>query len=252
VGEKACLVRNIKLTIEYDGTAYHGWQIQSELKTIQGVIQEQIAQITQGEVTLIGAGRTDAGVHALGQVANFQTESAIDLVALQRGLNSLLPPDIVITEAEEAEEGFHARFSARSKVYEYYILNQPYPSAIRRAYAWFIPHELDLPSMKKCGKLLIGSHDFSSFRASGDESRHSIREVIGLELEERTNNLIVIVIEANAFLREMIRSIVGTLVDVGRRKASFEEFKEIFQARDRRRAGMTAPAHGLFLIEVKY
>jgi tRNA pseudouridine38-40 synthase len=252
MGKKVCLMRNIKLTIEYDGTAYHGWQIQPELKTIQGVIQEQIAQITQGEVTLIGAGRTDAGVHALGQVANFQTESAIDLTALQRGLNSLLPPDIVIETAEEVDEGFHARFSARSKIYEYHILNQPYPSAIRRTYAWFIPHELNLPAMKKCGKLLIGSHDFTSFRASGDESRHSIREVIGLELEERTNNLIVIMIEANAFLREMVRSIVGTLVDVGREKTSFEEFKEIFEAQDRRQAGMTAPAHGLFLVEVKY
>lgn len=245
-------MRNIKLTIEYDGTAYHGWQIQPGLRTIQGEIKEQIAQITQQEVNLIGAGRTDAGVHALAQVANFQTESAIDLSALQRGLNSLLPPDIVITAEEEMEEGFHARFSARSKIYEYHILSQPYPSAIRRNYAWFIHHKLDLPSMKKCGKLLIGSHDFSSFRASGDESRHSIREVIQLEIERRENNLIVIVIEANAFLREMVRSIVGTLVDVGRGKTSFAEFKEIFGAQDRRRAGMTAPAHGLFLVEVKY
>jgi tRNA pseudouridine38-40 synthase len=252
VGEKACLVRNIKLTIEYDGTAYHGWQIQPGLRTIQGVIRKQIAQITQQEVNLIGAGRTDAGVHALGQVANFQTKSTIDLPSLQRGLNSLLPPDIVITEAEEVAEGFHARFNARCKTYEYHILNQPYPSAILRDYAWFMHNELDLSSMRKCGKLLVGSHDFSSFRASGDESRHSIREVIRLEIEHRKGNLVVIVIEANAFLREMVRSIVGTLVDVGRGKTTFSEFKEIFQAHDRRRAGMTAPAHGLFLTEVKY
>jgi len=245
-------VRNVKLTIEYDGSAYHGWQIQPGLRTIQGVIREQIAQITQQEVNLIGAGRTDAGVHALAQVANFQTESTIDVPSLQRGLNSLLPSDIVITSAEEVQEGFHARFSARCKTYEYRILNQPYPSAIRRAYAWFIPHDLDLPSMKKCGKLLIGSHDFSSFRASGDESRHSMREVLRLEIERRNGNLIVIVIEANAFLREMVRSIVGTLVDVGRGRTAFSEFKEIFQVLDRRRAGMTAPAHGLFLVEVKY
>lgn len=246
-------MRNIRLTIEYDGTAYHGWQIQAGgLRTIQGMIQEQIAQITQGEVTLIGAGRTDAGVHALGQVANFQTENAIDLTALQRGLNSLLPPDIVVTCVEEVEEKFHARFNARSKVYEYHILNRAYPSALRRHYAWFIPHDLDLPTMKKCGKLLIGSHDFSSFRASGDESRHSIREIIRLDIKRRENDLIVIVIEANAFLREMVRSIVGTLVDVGRGKTSFEEFKEIFGAHDRRQAGMTAPAQGLFLVEVKY
>jgi tRNA pseudouridine38-40 synthase len=252
VGEKACLVRNIKLTIEYDGGAYHGWQIQPGVRTIQGVIREHIAQITQRKVNLIGAGRTDAGVHALAQVANFKTESTIDLLPLQRGLNSLLPPDIVVKGLEEIEEGFHARFSARSKVYEYHILNQPYPSALMRDYAWFIHNELDLPSMRKCGKLLIGSHDFSSFRASGDESRHSMREVIRLEIERREGNLIVVVIEANAFLREMVRSIVGTLVDVGRGKTSFAEFKDIFGAHDRRRAGMTAPAHGLFLVEVKY
>jgi len=245
-------VRNIKLTIEYDGTAFHGWQIQPGLKTIQGVMRERIAQITQGKVNLLGAGRTDAGVHALGQVANFQTESAIDLTALQRGLNSLLAPDIVIKGIEEVEEGFHARFSARSKRYEYHILNRPYPSALLRAYAWFIPHQLNLASMEQCGRLLIGSHDFSSFRASGDESRHSIREVIRLQIERREGDLIVIVIEANAFLREMVRSIVGTLVDVGRGKTSLEEFQEIFEARDRRQAGMTAPALGLFLAEVKY
>jgi tRNA pseudouridine38-40 synthase len=252
VDKKACFVRNIKLTIEYDGTAFHGWQIQPGLETIQGVIKERIAQITQGEVNLIGAGRTDAGVHALGQVANFQTESAIDLAALQRGLNSLLSPDIVIKGIEEVEEGFHARFSARSKRYEYHILNRSYPSAFLKAYAWFIPHQLDLASMERCGRILIGSHDFSSFRASGDESRHSIREIIRLEIERREDDLIVIEIEANAFLREMVRSIVGTLVDVGKGKTSLEEFEEIFQARDRRQAGMTAPAQGLFLVEVKY
>jgi tRNA pseudouridine38-40 synthase len=216
------------------------------------VIREQIAQITQGEVNLIGAGRTDAGVHALAQVANFKTENTIALASLQRGLNGLLAPDIVITAAEEVDEQFHARFSARSKRYEYRILNRPYPSAIGRHYAWFIHHELDISFMRGCGTALIGSHDFSSFRASGDESRHAIREVFRLEIERREGNLIVVVIEANAFLREMVRSIVGTLVDVGRGKTSREEFEEIFQARDRRRAGMTAPAHGLFLIEVKY
>jgi tRNA pseudouridine38-40 synthase len=250
--EKARLVRNIKLTIEYDGTAYHGWQIQPGVRTIQGVMREQIAQITQKKVNLIGAGRTDAGVHALAQVANFKTESTIDLLALQRGLNSLLPSDIVVKGAEEVEVEFHARFSARSKVYEYHILHQPYPSALMRDYAWFIHEELDLASMKKCAKLLFGSHDFSSFRASGDESRHSIREVIRLEIERREGNFVVIAIEANAFLRGMVRSIVGTLMDVGERKTSFAEFKEIFGAHDRRRAGMTAPAHGLFLVEVKY
>jgi tRNA pseudouridine38-40 synthase len=245
-------MRNIKLTIEYDGTVYHGWQIQPGLETVQGVMQERIAQITREKVNLIGAGRTDAGVHALAQVANFLTESRIDLLALQRGLNSLLPQDIVITGSEEVDEQFHARFSARSKTYEYRILNQSYPSALLRAYAWFIPHELDLPSMKGCGTLLIGSHDFSSFRASGDESHHSVREVFRIEIERRKDNLIIVTIEANAFLREMVRSIVGTLVDVGKGKISLEEFTQIFEARDRCKAGITAPAQGLFLTEVTY
>jgi tRNA pseudouridine38-40 synthase len=245
-------MRNIKLVIEYDGSAYHGWQIQPGLRTIQGVIQEKIAQITQADVNLIGAGRTDAGVHALGQVANFKTENMILCEALQRGLNGLLAPDIVIMAAEEVDEEFHARFSARSKVYEYHILNQPYPSAIGRRHAWFIHHELDVVAMRECAATLIGSHDFSSFRVSGDESRHSIREVFRLEIERRAGNFLTITIEANAFLREMVRSIVGTLVDVGQGKTSPKEFLEIFQARDRRRAGMTAPAHGLFLVTVAY
>ena len=245
-------MRNIKLTIEYDGSAYHGWQIQPGLRTIQGVMREKIAQITQADVNLIGAGRTDAGVHALGQVANFKTENTISIEALQRGLNGLLAPDIVITTAEEVGEEFHARFSARSKVYEYRILNQPYPSAIGRSYAWFIHRELDVAAMRGCAAALVGSHDFSSFRASGDESRHSIREVFRLDIERRAGNLLTMTIEANAFLREMVRSIVGTLVGVGQRKTSSEEFLEIFQARDRRRAGMTAPAHGLFLVAVTY
>jgi tRNA pseudouridine38-40 synthase len=245
-------MRNIKLIIEYDGNAYHGWQIQPGLRTIQGVMREKITQITQADVNLIGAGRTDAGVHALGQVANFKTENKIACKALQRGLNGLLAPDIVITAAEEVDEEFHARFSAHSKVYEYRILNQPYPSAIERRYTWFIHHGLDIDAMRGCAAALVGSHDFASFRASGDESRHSIREVFRLEIGRRAGNLLTMTIEANAFLREMVRSIVGTLVDVGQEKTSSEEFLEVFQARDRRRAGMTAPAHGLFLAEVKY
>ena len=245
-------MRNIKLVIEYDGSAYHGWQIQPGLRTIQGMMQEKIAQITQTNVNVIGAGRTDAGVHALGQVANFKTDSMITDEALQRGLNALLAPDIVIRAVEEVDEEFHARFDAHSKIYEYRILNQSYPSAINRLYAWFIHRELDIAAMRESATTLIGSHDFSSFRASGDESRHSIREVFRLEIERRSGNLLAITIEANAFLREMVRSIVGTLVDVGQGKTSPEEFLEIFQARNRRRAGMTAPAHGLFLVSVAY
>lgn len=215
-------------------------------------MEERISQITQGKVDLIAAGRTDAGVHALGQVANFHTESTIDLVALQRGLNSLLAPDIVVTCAQEVEEGFHARFSARSKVYEYRILNRPYPSPFLSRYAWFVPHVLDIQAIERCARLLLGSHDFSTFRASGDESRHSIREVLRVEVERREEGIFAIVLEANAFLRGMVRSIVGTLIEVGRGKRSEEEFYEAFHARDRSQAGVTAPPCGLFLVQVRY
>jgi len=246
-------MRTIKLTLEYDGTLYHGWQLQPGLLTIQGVVQDRLTRMTQEPVRVIGAGRTDAGVHALGQVAHFRTTSTILLPALQRGLNSLLPPDVVVTAVEEVPDSFHARHSARSKVYVYVILNRPYPSALWRHYSWFIPQRLDLASMNTCGRTLIGNHDFTSFRASGDESPHSIRTVLSVEATPRTeSDLILVTIEANAFLREMVRAIVGTLVSVGRGRISPEAFSDIVRVRDRRRAGVTAPARGLFLREVRY
>ncbi len=245
-------MRNIRLLIEYDGTNYQGWQVQPDGPTIQGMIEEKLTLITGEVIHLIGSGRTDSGVHAFGQVANFKTKSKLDVHSIQRALNSLLPPDIVIQRAEEVEEDFHARRESKSKVYEYRILNQDIRSAFRHKYAWHIPQKLDLEEMRKATRILIGEHDFSSFRSVGTPTRTAIRRVIRAEWKKGRDGLIWFEIEASGFLKQMVRALVGTLVEVGRGKIDSEEFQKILDSRDRKKAGPTAPAHGLFLKEVKY
>jgi tRNA pseudouridine38-40 synthase len=245
-------MRTIKLTIEYDGTEYLGWQSQPDGKTIQGVLEETLKQITGERVHVIGSGRTDAGVHALAQVAHFKTESPIDLNSLQRALNSLLPKDILIKRVEEVDRDFHAQKKARSKVYEYRILNQPLRSVFHRQYSWHLPQKLDEEAMSKAALFLIGEHDFSSFRSSGTPTKTPVRKVFRAEWKKDRGGILRFEIEANGFLKQMVRTIVGTLVEVGKGKISPEEFKEILRCKDRKRAGPTAPPHGLFLKEVKY
>ncbi len=245
-------MRNIKLLIEYDGTNYLGWQVQPKGATIQGFIEDKLALLTGEPVHLIGSGRTDAGVHALGQVAHFKTKSQMDVGSIQRALNSLLPRDIVIQKVEEVEEGFHARRQSISKIYEYRILNRNIRSPFHRGYAWHIPQTLDLEEMKKATQGLVGEHDFSSFRSVGSPTRTAVRRVIHAEWKKGGEGLIRFEIEANGFLKQMVRAIVGTLVEVGKGKMGSEEFPEILRAKDRKKAGPTAPAHGLFLKEVKY
>jgi tRNA pseudouridine38-40 synthase len=203
-------------------------------------------------IHLIGSGRTDAGVHALGQVASFKTQSQMDGRSIQRALNSLLPPDIVIKKVEEVEENFHARKQSKCKIYEYRILNRPIRSAFLRGYAWHIPQKLNLREMRKAGQSLIGEHDFSSFRSVGSPTRTTIRKVIRIDWKKDREGLLRFEIEANGFLKQMVRAIVGTLVEVGKGKISVGEFETILELRDRKKAGPTAPAHGLFLKEVKY
>jgi len=244
-------MRNIKLTIEYDGTRYHGWQVQQNVETIQGTIEEKLAQITGKAVRLVASGRTDTGVHALGQVAHFKTESTLEAMSLLKALNSLLPEDIHIKGAEEVEETFHARFGAKGKVYEYRIFNGEFPSPFYRHFSWFIPGTLDLARMRKAATKLKGRHDFSSFCSAGSDFSSHIREVYEIDVGVR-DSLIIIQVEANAFLKQMVRNIVGTLVDVGRRKLTPLQFGAILKARDRRKAGATAPAQGLFLVKVNY
>jgi len=245
-------MRNIKLTIEYDGTGYHGWQIQPNYPTIQGVLQEKIGVITGERISLIASGRTDAGVHALGQVANFRTDRRISLCAIKRGVNSLLPDDIAIRRAEAVNDDFHARFSAKSKLYEYRIFNSLVPSPIERKFSWHVSRRLDLKGMRKAAQMLLGTHDFSSFRSARSDNLNAVRTLMALEIRERRNHMISIRMRADAFLKQMVRNIVGTLVNVGRGKMEPENLGEILDARNRTKAGMAAPPCGLFLIEVEY
>jgi len=245
-------MRTIKLIIEYDGANYQGWQVQPKGPTIQGMLEDKIKLLTGESIQLVGSGRTDAGVHALGQVAHFKTQSRMDLRSMQRALNSLLPRDIVIQKIEEVEEGFHARKHVKSKIYEYRILNRSLRSAFNRGYVWHIPQKINLTQMKKATQGLIGEHDFSAFRTAGSSTRTTIRRVNRAEWKRGRDGLIRFEIEANGFLKQMVRSIVGTLIEVGKGKINVEEFRKILDSKDRKMAGTTAPAQGLFLKEVKY
>src|SRR4030043_1190446 len=245
-------MRTIKLLIEYDGMNYLGWQVQAKGLTIQGMIEEKLKLLTGESVRLIGSGRTDAGAHAFGQVAHFKVQNRMDAGTIQKAINSLLPPDIVIKKVEEVEENFHARKQARSKIYEYRILNAPIRSVFHRGYAWHIVQKLDMEEMKKATQKLVGEHDFSSFRSTGTPTKTAVRRVIRAEWKRGKDGLLRFEIEATGFLKQMVRAIVGTLVEVGRGKLTAEDFIRILQARNRERAGPTAPAHGLFLKEVKY
>jgi tRNA pseudouridine38-40 synthase len=242
---------NIKLTIEYDGTNYHGWQMQPNGPTIQSVLEEAVSTFLGAPTRVTGSGRTDAGVHALGQVANFRCGCEPDLHRLRRGLTALTPTDISIKNAEIVPESFDARRDARSRTYEYRILNRPSPSPFYLNYAWHLHDTLDVRRMGKAVRCLEGEHDFSSFRASGCDAPHPVRTVYRTSVDQN-GDLVIFTIEATAFLRHMARSIIGTLVEVGVGQRPPKSFAELLEARDRTQAGPTAPPHGLFLVEVKY
>jgi tRNA pseudouridine38-40 synthase len=244
--------RNIRLLLEYDGTGYHGWQRQLDAATIQGVLEDAVARLTQERVAIIGSGRTDAGVHARGQVANFRTDSAIPLQAFHQGLNSLLPRDIAVLEASEAEPAFHARKSARAKTYEYRILNRPDRSPLYRHYAWWIAPRLDLAAMAEAAAALIGEHDFTAFRASGSDNINPVRRVLAADWREEPGGWLSFTITATGFLRGMVRSLVGTMVEVGRGKAPPSALAQLLTTGARHLAGSTAPPQGLYLVEVFY
>ena len=244
--------KNIRLILEYDGSRYHGWQRQVDEPTIQGIIEERIQMMTREPVRLIASGRTDAGVHALNQVCNFITKTKIDPSTLQRGLNSLLPDDILIKRAEYVPLDFHAMYSAKSKTYEYRILNRKEPDVFLRSYAWHLERGLEIVAMHKCISTLCGKHDFSSFRSSGSGNRNPVRKMMRAELHGPHEAMLCFVFEADGFLRHMVRNIVGTVVEVGQGKMGFDAFVEIFQSKDRRKAGLKAPPQGLFLIKVQY
>jgi tRNA pseudouridine38-40 synthase len=245
--------RNFRLVIEYDGTGYHGWQRQKRLPTIQGTIETQLKTMTGRSLTVIGSGRTDAGVHALNQVANFVVDTGLTADIFKKGLNSLLPPDIVIKECQEVEPVFHARYDALSKTYDYHLLNRPARAALLWQFAWHIKKPLHENAMRAAMECLRGKHDFSAFEAVGSPRSHSVRTVLKVNMAAKdANGYLVFSIEADGFLRSMVRNIVGTLVDVGTGKFSPQGLRDVLTSRDRKQAGITAPAQGLFLREVKY
>ncbi len=244
--------KNFTLLIEYDGTAYYGWQRQKTDRTIQGEIENALSTMTGQPIVLIGSGRTDAGVHAKGQVANFLCNTNLTQEIFQKGLNSLLQKDIVIKKCLQVDEAFHARFDAKSKKYQYRILNQDLPKAIGRQYFWFVRKKLNIISMQKALKHIIGPHDFKAFEGTGSPRAHTIRNVMNASISECRKGEILFEIIADGFLRYMVRNLTGTLVNVGHGKTTPEEFKTILELKDRSMAGATAPPHGLWLMEVKY
>lgn len=244
--------RYFKLVIEYDGTRFFGWQRQKDRPTIQGELEKALSLILNQEITTHGSGRTDAGVHATGQVASFSAVTQMEPAILQKGVNSLVKAPIVIVDCSLVNADFHARYTALSKTYHYVILNRPLPCAIGSDYLWHVAKPLDLASMNQCCSLLVGVQDFKSFENTGSPRKSTIREIFWARVDIRADECMVVKISASGFLKNMVRNIVGTLVDAGLGKISPGEFEKILKAKNRSFAGATAPAKGLFLKEVIY
>ncbi|MEE4357699.1 MAG: tRNA pseudouridine(38-40) synthase TruA [Desulfococcaceae bacterium] len=243
---------NFKLIIEYDGRDFRGWQIQKNERSVQGDIENALEMMCRQKITLHASGRTDAGVHALGQCAHFRCETRLTADIFLKGLNSLLRDDIVIRECTEMPENFHARFDVRNKIYQYRILNTPLPSAIDRGYSWHIRKKLDILSMQTAADHLPGKHDFKAFEGSGSPRAHTVRSIHKAEFEKNEKGYIIFKIQADGFLRYMVRNIVGTLVNVGLGRITAADFRQILLSGDRSQAGATAPPQGLFLLQVNY
>ena len=244
-------MRNIRLTIEYDGKDYNGWQKQPNKLNIQGEIERAIFNIMHEEVDLIGSGRTDAGVHSLGQVANFKTNSNFPIEKMPIALNSQLKNSIVIKKAEEVDERFHSRYNAKNKTYRYIINNSKTGTAIYRNLEYCYPFELDVEKMQEAAKYFEGEHDFKAFKSSGTSGKNSVRTIYKAEVK-KDGERIIIELTGNGFLYNMVRIISGTLLDVGLGKIKPEEISEIIKSKNRQNAGKTLPAHGLYLVCVEY
>lgn len=243
--------RNLRLVVEYDGTDFAGWQRQDGQRTVQGCLEEAVKEMTGEAVFVRGAGRTDAGVHAFGQVANFRTTKAIPTGGFLRGLNANLPPDIAVLEVADVPDEFDARLRARGKLYRYTIWNHLVRSPLHLRTSWHCRAALDLPTMREAARTFIGMVDFRAFRASDCERKTTVRLLRQLEIRQR-GALVTCDVEGTAFLKNMVRILVGTLVEVGRGRLTPADVARIQAEGDRTKAGVTAPAHGLALIRVSY
>ncbi|HTL33940.1 MAG TPA: tRNA pseudouridine(38-40) synthase TruA [Kofleriaceae bacterium] len=245
-------MRHIRLVVEYDGSHLHGWQRQHGVPTVQEHIETALAKLLTHDVQVTGASRTDAGVHARGQVASFRTERPIPVHGVRRGLNSLLPAEIAIRDAAEVPEDFHPRFSATGKHYRYTILARAERSPRWRDRAWHHPDPLNVHAMHDAARALLGEHDFAAFRAAGCTAKTTTRRVDSIAFTRLHPQLLEVDIRGNAFLRQMVRIIVGTLTEVGTGRIPVGQVAEILGSKDRTKAGITAPAQGLELVEVRY
>jgi tRNA pseudouridine38-40 synthase len=242
-------MRNVKLLLEYDGTDFCGWQWQPKGRSVQGTLQAALKLLLQEEIKVTAAGRTDAGVHALGQVANFKTDSSLDVKSIRLGLNSYLPPDIVVIEADDVHDNFHARFDAIKRKYRYVIAKRP--RAIGRRFSWYCKYDLNLKAIRNASGYLLGEHAFNAFCNANEEESHYLCNVETIDWKE-TGDTINLEICANRFLRNMVRILVGTFVEVGRGKMKPETVKALLDSKDRNKSVFVAPAKGLFLEKVYY
>jgi tRNA pseudouridine38-40 synthase len=245
-------MRTLKITLAYDGTRLVGWQRQAEGESIQGLLEEALARFEGCPVTVHGAGRTDAGVHALGQVASVGVTCTHDSATLTRALNAQLPPDIRVLAIDDEAPDFHARFSARSKTYRYQVRNAAIVSPFERAYVWHVPEPLDVDAIAQAAAAVVGTHDFAAFRSAGSETRGTVRTMTQSSVTRDASGLLTYEISGDGFLRHMVRALVGTLVEVGRGWREAGSLASVLSGGTRRQAGATAPPHGLFLVRVEY
>lgn len=245
-------MKRIKLTVAYDGTNYHGWQVQPNAVTIEGKLNEAISELTKETIQVIGASRTDAGVHALGNVAVFDTESRIPGEKFSYALNQRLPDDIVIQQSQEVDKDFHPRYCTCEKTYEYVILNRKFPLPEYRNTAFFYYGDLDIKAMQEATKAFLGEHDFAGFCSAGAQVKTTVRTIYDLTVEKKDNDMICIRVRGNGFLYNMVRIIVGTLLEVGKGNIEAKSLENRIAAADRSQAGPTAPARGLKLIRIQY
>lgn len=245
-------MRNIKIIIEYDGKNFAGWQNQPNKTSIQGELERALKEITGEDIDIIASGRTDAGVHAIAQSANFHSNTKIDIEKIPYALNAKLPKSIIVKDAEEVDERFHSRYNCKGKTYRYIINNNEFPSAINRFREFHISQRLDINKMKKALKFFEGTHDFKGFKSSGgSEKKTTVRTITKAELKEK-DGIITVELSGDGFLYNMVRIIVGTIVDVGLGKIKPDDIPEIIESKDRTKAGKTLPPHGLYLVSVKY